>query len=188
MRKRYNKTYAKKWTKRELNRRVNMAWVIIILIIVSVIAQNVFEPTNDMTIPAKPEVIEELEFKPLAVEIDTPESKELAVKPITVKDLDPNRQEVKDYIVEATQGLNTDLYLRIADCESGFNPYAKNGISTASGVFQFIAGTWKYVNAKRGLDWTLDDRFDYKKNIDNAIWLMENEGATHWACYTCGML
>ena len=40
-------------------------------------------------------------------------------------------------------GVNTDTALRIAFCESRFDPLAKNKNSTASGVYQFLNGTWE---------------------------------------------
>jgi len=184
----YNKVYKGSHTKRELNKRINIAWTMIVILLSISVFQQFTLTSNEMTIFAVEKIEEELPppgLKPLAIIIDTPEIKELAVKPKIARDLSSEKQEVKDYIIAETtkQGLDTDLYLKIAFCESGYNPYAKSRISTASGTFQFINSTWRYVNAKRGLDWTLDDRFDYKKNIDNAIWLLENEGATHWECY-----
>jgi len=41
--------------------------------------------------------------------------------------------------------VNPETALRIADCESDFNPTAKNKNSSAYGIFQFTAGTWKYT-------------------------------------------
>ena len=79
-------------------------------------------------------------------------------------------------------GLNETTALRIAKCESGFNPNAKSPISSASGVFQFVSGTWLGVVKARGQDYTLADRFDYEKNIDNAMWLAKSEGWQHWQC------
>jgi hypothetical protein len=37
-----------------------------------------------------------------------------------------------------------DEALTIAECESNFNPLAKNPNSTAKGLYQFIDGTWDY--------------------------------------------
>ena len=188
MRKRYNKTYAGTWTKRELNRRVNMAWAFIILILVSVIAQNIFEPTNDMTILAKVEV-EELspELKPLAIITDTPENKELAVVSNMARDLSLEKQEVKDYVIKITteQELNTTLYLAIINCESGFDRNIVNQKlgSTATGMAQFTWDTWKDGLRWRGLDWSMEDRKDYRKALNMMIWFVEVKGEiSRWDC------
>ena len=79
-------------------------------------------------------------------------------------------------------GINPNIALRIAKCESDYNTLAKSPISSASGVFQFISGTWQSVVKMRGQDYTLSDRFDAEKNIDNAMWLMKTEGLHHWEC------
>lgn len=46
----------------------------------------------------------------------------------------------------------------IADCESKFKYDAKNPKSTATGVYQFTAPTWKWINARGSPN-------DYKENI-----------------------
>lgn len=190
MRKRYNKTYAGRHTKRELRKRVNSAWTLIIILLAVGVYQEFTLTSNDMTIPATPEVlvVEELpppELKPLAVLIDTPENKELAVKPKMAKDLNSERQEVIDYIIQETtkQGLNTELYLAIINCESGFNTNARNSTSTATGICQFTRGTFLDGIRWRGLDWTLNDRLDYKKSLDMMIWFVEvKKEISRWEC------
>jgi hypothetical protein len=44
--------------------------------------------------------------------------------------------------IRAVFGPYAGRALRIAACESGFNPSAASRISTAKGVFQFLNGTW----------------------------------------------
>lgn len=51
------------------------------------------------------------------------------------------QQVIKDY--SEAYGVNVDTALRIASCESRFDPLAKNKYSTASGVYQFLKGTWE---------------------------------------------
>lgn len=41
-----------------------------------------------------------------------------------------------------------DWALRVVTCESNYNPYAKNGHSSATGLFQFLPGTFE-ANGKR---------------------------------------
>lgn len=67
--------------------------------------------------------------------------------------------------------LKTTAYL-----ESGFNPNAKAGTSSASGMFQFTKGTWENMNKKHGLDYSLEDRFDPKKSAQvAALFAAENK-------------
>lgn len=52
---------------------------------------------------------------------------------------------VKHIIVEAAHEFGVDpvLLLRIAECESGFDPAVKNKKSSARGLFQFLDTTWE---------------------------------------------
>jgi hypothetical protein len=77
---------------------------------------------------------------------------------------------------------DVERVLRIMACESGGNPNAKNPHSTASGLMQFIAGTWRWVAPQAGVDSDLDARFDPEQNIRAAAWLWSNGGPTHWSC------
>lgn len=54
--------------------------------------------------------------------------------------------------------INPITALSIAACESSFNPLAKNPNSSASGIFQWTLGTWKWIGAK-------GDRLNYQDNI-----------------------
>lgn len=74
---------------------------------------------------------------------------------------------------------------RVANCESGWKPNAKSRLSSASGLFQFISGTWKSTRAAMGRDTDLDLRFDAHENIDTAVFLWNGgRGAGHWECVT----
>ena len=70
--------------------------------------------------------------------------------------------------------------VRIARCESGLNPRAKNPSpsSSASGVFQIIRGTWR-ANASPGMD-----VFNAQDNIEVAyrIWLRSGRSWRQWSC------
>ncbi len=77
----------------------------------------------------------------------------------------------------STYGLNPDLPLRIAKCESGHRANAKNKSSTASGVFQYLAGTWANTSAGRaGIS-----VFDADANIRMAITHIATKGTSPWA-------
>ena len=40
---------------------------------------------------------------------------------------------------------DSELLDRIIGCESGGDPTARNPVSSASGILQFVDGTWRYV-------------------------------------------
>jgi hypothetical protein len=64
--------------------------------------------------------------------------------------------------------------VRIARCESGFNPTAQNRSSTAYGVWQFLNATWKGT----GIQKTSDPRLQ----IEAAYRLWKARGWSPWVC------
>lgn len=65
---------------------------------------------------------------------------------------------------------------RIIACESGWDPWAKNPRSTASGLAQFLNTTWAGTpQARAGLS-----VFDGYANVDGAVWLYGQSGAWPW--------
>jgi len=74
----------------------------------------------------------------------------------------------------------------IAMCESSLNIDAKNPYSTASGLFQFIDGTAKWVH-KEVYGTELQNKNDPFVQIEMAKWLYTNYGTSHWQ-YPCGSL
>ena len=100
-----------------------------------------------------------------------------------IRGIEPTVEDVKNEIIAQSKifGVNTDLALAIAFCESGFRWNARNTQSTARGVYQYIAGTWAGTESdKQGLD-----RYNYKANIREAMIDMANGEAAHqWRdCY-----
>lgn len=84
----------------------------------------------------------------------------------------------------AKYDVDANTALDIAVCESGketpesIDPLAKNPRSTASGVFQFLKGSWRYYGMKH---WgSLEGRsvFDAEDNIELALWVMSTERGT----------
>jgi LysM repeat protein len=66
--------------------------------------------------------------------------------------------------------------MRVAGCESHYNPYAVNRSSGASGVFQFLPSTWAsspYAGASV---------FDPGANAQAAAWLYQHAGPGQWEC------
>jgi hypothetical protein len=84
-------------------------------------------------------------------------------------------QLIKDY--SALYSINETLALSIARCESGFNQFAKNKTSTASGVYQYLSSTWKATDqAKIGLS-----VFDAEANIKAAVsYIASRDHAQPW--------
>jgi len=68
------------------------------------------------------------------------------------------RRDLAQHIVDAASetGADPDLMMAYADKESGFDPRAKAGTSTAVGLYQFLEGTWLEMvhryGARHGLE------------------------------------
>jgi len=76
--------------------------------------------------------------------------------------------------------------LSIIQCESKGDPSAYNSRSGASGLFQFIPGTWANVSPKAG--WGGASPFDPEANVASAAWLVDysiNNGQYRWYHWTC---
>lgn len=80
----------------------------------------------------------------------------VSCEPTQITTQEAVRQEI--VIQSVKYGVDTNKSLKIADCESDFNPYAKNPNSTAKGVFQFTNPTWKWIKAT-------GNQFNYKENV-----------------------
>ena len=81
-------------------------------------------------------------------------------------------------MIRAVFGPYAGQALRIAACESGYNPGAVNRSSNASGVFQFLPSTWA------GTPYAGRSVFDANANINAAYWLFARDGHTwrEWQC------
>jgi soluble lytic murein transglycosylase-like protein len=66
--------------------------------------------------------------------------------------------------------------LRVAKCESNYNPYAVNRSSDASGLFQFLPSTWA------GSPYHASSVFDPTANAKAAAWLYQRSGPGQWVC------
>ena len=64
---------------------------------------------------------------------------------------------------------------RVARCESGMNPYAKNPSSDASGLMQFMPTTFRAFGG-RGSIWSA------REQARVAAWAVRNGLASHWEC------
>lgn len=83
-------------------------------------------------------------------------------------------EEIRELIVDEAkrQGVRSDFALFLAQVESNFNPNAKNPRSSATGLFQFIDGTWQ-GNCE-------GNRLDPKDNTRCAMELLGSGGIHHW--------
>ena len=81
-------------------------------------------------------------------------------------------------IVKQARDFGNDKYfmLALADCESDFNNLADNPISTAKGVYQFVALTWEATESNKNKI----SEFDYKANIREANIKIANGEYSHW--------
>ena len=68
--------------------------------------------------------------------------------------------------------------LRVARCESNYNPNAVNRYSGASGLFQFLPSTWRATpQGAAG-----SSVFDPVANAQAAAWLYQRSGPGQWSC------
>jgi hypothetical protein len=66
--------------------------------------------------------------------------------------------------------------LNVAWCESRYHPNSINTDSGASGLFQFMPGTWS------GTPWASQSPFDPVANANAAAWLYNRYGPGRWTC------
>ena len=66
--------------------------------------------------------------------------------------------------------------LRVAKCESNYNPYAVNRTTGASGLFQFLPSTWAATPQHAS------SPFDPTANSQAAAWLYLRSGPGQWQC------
>jgi soluble lytic murein transglycosylase-like protein len=90
----------------------------------------------------------------------------------------PSVGYVQDLIRQAFGPLGqaaVDWGLRVAACESGYNPNAYNP-GGPSGVFQFMPGTFQ------GTPYGSQNIFDATANVNAAAWYFGQHGGGAWAC------
>ena len=80
----------------------------------------------------------------------------------------------------AKYGVDPEQLLRVAYCESRYDPLAYNGILGASGLFQIIPGTWRANSAAAGYGGA--SVWDPVANANVAAWMFSKNQAYQWAC------
>lgn len=88
--------------------------------------------------------------------------------------------ELETLFAEAGNGqsISSDLLRKIAHCESGFNPGAKNGIY--GGLFQFSTSTWIVTRLAMNKDTNPALRFNPAEAIKTAAFKLATDGIHAW--------
>ncbi|MDQ6898506.1 MAG: transglycosylase SLT domain-containing protein [Candidatus Dormibacteraeota bacterium] len=111
-----------------------------------------------------------------------PDQTQTPTAPATTANTPPAAQgSIQQIILDAfaSQGAGAQAWaLRIAKCESGYNPRAFNASSGAAGLFQFLPSTWRNMpQGKAG-----KDVFDPVANAQAAAYYYSTSGAGPWVC------
>jgi len=81
----------------------------------------------------------------------------------------------------AIYNIDKNLLIKIADCESEFNPLAING--NYGGLYQFTPSTWAATRREMGLSENEVDRFNSEESIKTAAYKISRGGLSSWpAC------
>lgn len=80
----------------------------------------------------------------------------------------------------AQWGADPTQLLRVAYCESRYNPSAYNASSGASGLFQFLASTWAANSVRAGYGGA--SVFDPVANANTAAYMFAHSQAGQWSC------
>lgn len=75
-------------------------------------------------------------------------------------------------------GVNKEVLKKIANCESGFNPGAHNGIY--GGMYQFSASTWASTRSEMGLPPDDSGRFSAEEAIKTTAFKIAHGGIDAW--------
>jgi soluble lytic murein transglycosylase-like protein len=81
-----------------------------------------------------------------------------------------------------SHGIDQARFARLVWCESRFDPDARNRYSSATGLAQFLTGTWDWV-AELGAPHADEDRTHGRANAFTAAWLIARTdlgGWSHW--------
>ena len=97
------------------------------------------------------------------------------LKPIHFLNLSKSTQGDSEY-KEFVRQTGIDWGLRVAKCESGYNPTAYNAAGPYYGVFQFLMSTFKATPYGGG------NIYDPVANVNAAAWKYGQGGAGSWGC------
>jgi len=94
----------------------------------------------------------------------------------------PYVQPAPDYL-EATNtppSGNEKLVDAIISCESGWNPNARNPGSSATGLGQFLTGTWNSYGMRHWGTLKGHSRTDARDSYELVKWVVDNYGTDDW--------
>jgi hypothetical protein len=80
----------------------------------------------------------------------------------------------------AKYGVDPETLLRVAYCESRYDPLAYNGVLGASGLFQIIPGTWRANSVAAGYGGA--SVWDPVANANVAAWMFSKGQSYQWSC------
>lgn len=95
-----------------------------------------------------------------------------------VEPVNPHRAIVERYATKYS--VNPDFIDCILFRESSYRTDATNGSSTASGMGQFLLGTWKWMRGLMHDDPNPALRFDAEESIETLAWAVSKGYANHW--------
>lgn len=99
--------------------------------------------------------------------------------PVEVKAVLTIPEKIAERAIELK--VNPTLAVEIARAESRFRPDAKNPKSTATGIYQFLDGTFKtYCIKKYELTDTMEEKNDPDIQIECALQMIKDGGVEHW--------
>jgi len=93
-----------------------------------------------------------------------------------------SESEVRELVSRYFRPADVNRAVRVAWCESSFNPNSINPTSGASGLFQHLPQYWADRSAAAGFAGA--DIFDPEANVAVAAWLLYEfpGGWSHWTC------
>lgn len=101
-------------------------------------------------------------------------------------DIGPGAERWRSLVASHFPAERVEEALAIIQCESHGDPDAVNAYSGASGLFQFLPGTWAVASVSAGVGGR--SVFDAEANVIAAAWLSgyyESNGDDPWAPWTC---
>jgi hypothetical protein len=104
----------------------------------------------------------------------------------TPRPLRPAVEQWRGLVAQFFSAEMVEPALRIMQCESLGDPKAYNPYSGASGLFQFLPGTWAITSPKAGYQGA--SPFDPEANTASAAWvagLYQRLGKNPWAAWSC---
>ena len=115
-----------------------------------------------------------------SVEVVTPVAEVRRVGTMRVPASAPADIEAIIRAAAARWGADPSQLLRVAWCESRYNPLAYNASSGASGLFQFMPRTWAANSVRAGYGGA--SVFDAVANANVAAYMFHNSQAWQWTC------